>query len=272
MNFTGLAAPLSPSGLQFAADLLGVDLPTLWAVASVETLGCGFFQSRRPQILFERHVFSGRTDHRFDADQPQLSNPVAGGYDAPTSDQYVRLEDAMALDAGNPQEEATITAALESASWGIGQVMGFNAQAAVGADVRTMIDTFKQGEDAQLQGAANFIDQKVGLAAALQAQDWATFARGYNGPAFAQRGYDVKLRLAHARYSAGVLPDLHVRAIQLGLMLCQKLQPSQVDGFFGHITQTALLAFQQDEGLPPSGKPDDATVAALIARVGWAAI
>lgn len=272
MNFTGLAAPLSPSGLQFAADLLGIDLPTLWAVASVETLGCGFFQSGRPQILFERHVFSEHTNHRFDADHPQLSNLVPGGYNDPTSDQYARLEAAMALDAGNLQEEATITAALESASWGIGQVMGFNAQAAVGADVSTMIATFMQGEDAQLQGAANFIQPRDKLVAALQAQDWAAFARGYNGSAFAQRRYDVKLRLAHSRYSIGALPDLHVRAIQLGLMLRQKLQPSQVDGLFGHITQTAVLAFQQDEGLPLSGKPDDATVAALIARAGWAVI
>src|SRR5204863_9082982 len=33
---------------------------------SVETSGCGYLPDRRPKILFERHVFSRLTEHRYD--------------------------------------------------------------------------------------------------------------------------------------------------------------------------------------------------------------
>jgi peptidoglycan hydrolase-like protein with peptidoglycan-binding domain len=260
MNFVGLAAPLSPTGAQSACDALGIDLPTLWAVTSVETRSCGFFPSRRPQILYERHVFHRLTNGAFDATAPALSNPTAGGYDQPSNDQYARLEAAMALDE---------QAALRSASWGIGQVMGFNAAAAGFADVDAMVAAFLDGEDAQLDAAATFIASQ-GLAQALQGQDWAGFARGYNGPSFAVNDYDGKLRLAHARFTAGPLPDLHVRGVQMALMLLSRLDGHGIDGLFGKVTQAALVQYQRDRGLPVSGLADDATVAALVAEVGWA--
>src|SRR2546430_5941060 len=47
--------------------------------------------------------------------------------------------------------------------------------------------------------------------------DWTTFARGYNGPAFAENEYDGKLKDAHAKYR-DVLPDLAMRTGQAGLL------------------------------------------------------
>ena len=35
----------------------------------------------------------------------------------------------------------------------------------------------------------------------LKAKDWANFARGYNGPAYAKNRYDVKLAAAYAKFS-----------------------------------------------------------------------
>ena len=35
---------------------------------------------------------------------------------------------------------------------------------------------------------------------ALQKQDWATFAKLYNGPAYKKNNYDSKLANAYARY------------------------------------------------------------------------
>jgi hypothetical protein len=74
--FEGAGKPLSDAGLARAANELGVQLPALWAVMTVETKGCGFLADRRPQILFERHVFRKRTNGRFDAAAPDLSNPT----------------------------------------------------------------------------------------------------------------------------------------------------------------------------------------------------
>jgi hypothetical protein len=73
MEFAGDALPLSRERLTAAADLVGGDVNALWAAITVETLGCGFLPDRRPRILFERHIFSTRTNRHFDASHPHIS-------------------------------------------------------------------------------------------------------------------------------------------------------------------------------------------------------
>lgn len=58
---------------------------------------------------------------RFDTVAPDISGP-AGGY-GPLALQYARLEKALAL---CEQAGLGVEPALRSASWGMGQVMGFN--------------------------------------------------------------------------------------------------------------------------------------------------
>ena len=259
LNFTGLAAPLSPSCLASVAASLGVDLATVWAVISVETRGCGFMADRRPKILFERHVFSKQTGGRFDAREPGLSNPTPGGYSGSDSGEYDRLNQAMALNE---------TAALNSASWGLAQVMGFNATSVGYVDAAQMVGRFVQSEDAQLQAMQDFISGK-GLKPALRAKQWDKVALGYNGSNYAINQYDQKLAHFYARYSVGPLPDLHVRAVQMALVFNGDNNVGGVDGWFGDKAQKALLRFQGSAGLPLTGRPDDLTVAALMRRVGW---
>ena len=59
----------------------------------------------------------------------------------------------------------------------------------------------------------------------LRSRDWAAFARGYNGPAYAKNRYDQNLAGAYARYSTGPLPDLSVRAPQLYLGYLDYMNP-----------------------------------------------
>ena len=89
---------------------------------TVETKGWGFLADRRPTILFERHIFSRRTNHRFDSAYPDISNTQPGGYSKESAQEYDRLI---------ARERKDWDAALSSASWGIAQVMGFNAELAV---------------------------------------------------------------------------------------------------------------------------------------------
>ena len=110
--FRGKAIPLDQEGLADVIDRLRVHAAELWAVLNVETRGCGFLPDRRPMILSERHIFSRETQHRFDNSNPDISNQQPGGYGAGGAAQYDRLQRAAALDR---------TAALRSASWGIGQ-------------------------------------------------------------------------------------------------------------------------------------------------------
>jgi N-acetylmuramidase len=170
IDFVGSGRPFTERSVNDAAQLLGVDTHTILAITEVETAGCGFLADRRPQILFERHIFHRLTGGHFDAICPGVSAPTSGGYRKAGALQYQRLALAMQLD-----EEA----ALRSTSWGLGQTMGFNA-GMVGYDsAAAMITDFLRGEDAQLMAIARLC-KKRGLADELRAQDWTAFAHAYN--------------------------------------------------------------------------------------------
>lgn len=257
--FEGVAKPLSQQGIDAAVNHLGVAAPALWAVLTVETSGCGFLPDRRPKILFERHWFSRLTSRTFDAQAPDISNLSAGGYGAGGAFQYERLGKAIALDR---------TAALKSTSWGLGQVMGFNASKVGYSNVNALVAAAQESEDAQLLAMVNFIKQ-ANIASHLQQGDWAGFAFRYNGQDFQKNKYDLKLDLFHKRYQQGPMPDLTVRTAQMGLMLLSYGGAGFVDGWFGSNTQRALMRFQVDEGLSQSGRIDDASLDRIGSKLGW---
>ncbi|RJX33603.1 MAG: DUF3380 domain-containing protein [Desulfurivibrio sp.] len=238
-QFRDKALPLNQEGVAEAVDRLQVTVAELWAVLNVETRGCGFLADRRPMILFERHIFSRETDHRFDASHPDISNPKAGGYGAGGAAQYDRLYRALALDR---------LASLRSTSWGIGQLMGFNAEISGYAGVEEMITAMTISENHQLLGMAGEITSNR-LDRALRAHDWAAFARGYNGPEYAKNSYDTRLAAAYQKYTLGPLPDLVVRAGQIYLMYLG-YHPGSVDGISGRFTRSAMNEFQEQYGLP----------------------
>lgn len=253
--FEGKARPLSEAGLKEAAKTLKVGLPALWAVMTVETKGCGFLPDRRPLVLFERHWFHKLTKGKFAAQAPDLSQPTWGGYGRAGAFQHDRLDRAIKLDR---------RAALESTSWGLGQVMGFNAAAVGFGDVEEMVEAMCQSEDEQFRGMLGFVASN-GLAKHLKAGNWGEFARLYNGPDFQRNQYDTKLARAHARFQVGPLPDLRVRAAQLWLNFLGH-DTGGVDGWFGTNSQKAVMAFQKSNGMAVTGRLDDATLAALDQR------
>ncbi|MFL1464273.1 N-acetylmuramidase family protein [Roseococcus sp. DSY-14] len=250
-RFPSHGQPLDSRGVAEAADLLGVRAAVLWAIVTVETAGCGFLPDRRPVILFERHEFRRRTAGRFDASHPELSGPP-GGYGVPGVHQHGRLAAAMRLD---------IRAAIESASWGLGQLMGCNAALAGHADAQAMAEQFRRSENAQLVGMARFIRSR-GLDKHLRQGSWAAFARGYNGPNFGINRYDAKLGQQAAHFAANPPPDLTVRAIQL-LLSYQGFAPGRVDGRVGEQTRRAIAAFRSANLLGEGGGHDGLLVELL---------
>jgi len=263
VNFVSKALPMSRIGLATALDRLGLsagESAGLWAVFEVETAGMtqgfGFRADKRPQILFERHVFSRLTKGRFNKSNPELSGPQ-GGYGSLAS-QYVKLEAAIGISEG---AGLTAESALQSASWGIGQVMGFNHQAAGYASAKAMVEAMIEGEDAQLFGMTAFMVTNR-LDEALRARDWTKFAKMYNGPAFATNHYDVKLQAQYARFASGSTPNLEVRSVQAGLLLLG-YAPGKIDGVLGDRTRGALKGFQLAAGLPPTGELGPETYATV---------
>jgi N-acetylmuramidase/Putative peptidoglycan binding domain len=252
LEFMGGSRALSTDGFSNVANSLSVKAAEIWALLSVETSGAGFLSDRRPKILFERHFFHRLTKGKFDKKAPDLSASSAGGYGAGGAHQYDRLDRAIQLDR---------KAALQSASWGLGQIMGENFAAAGFHDVETMVAAMCDSENAQLNAVASFLKTNK-LDGPLQAHDWTTFARGYNGPAFAQNHYDTQLRGEFQKYSFGTLPDLDVRAAQVYLTFCG-FDPGQIDGVMGSRTRSALVDFQKDKKLDPTGIVTAPVLAAL---------
>ncbi len=152
-------------------------------------------------------------------------------------------------------------AALKSASWGLAQIMGENFAMAGFANVHDMVQAMISSENAQMAAFSAFLRSKK-LDRVLAIHDWTTFAKGYNGPSFAENHYDTQLQGFFSKYSTGPLPDLDVRAAQIYLTF-RGFDPHGIDGVIGSSTRSALVEFQQSAQLPGTGLPDAATLAKL---------
>jgi hypothetical protein len=251
MKFKGQGRPLNNEGMEQVFDILGVSEPEIWAVLTVETRGFGFLQDRRPQILFERHIFRRLTNGKYNAGNPDISNKNPGGY-VGGSGEYTRLEKAIGLDLEN---------ALQSTSWGIGQVMGFNYSVAGYPSIKKMVEDLVIDENSQLLAMANFIKEKK-LAGAMRCCNWTSFAYGYNGKEFKKNEYDTHLATAHAKYKI-ILPDLSLRSAQAALFYLG-FDTGPIDGFLGRRTCSALIQFQTSRNLPVTGELDEDTESKLL--------
>lgn len=194
MEFVSITTSLSPTDYEQAAALLRVPLAAIYAVAEVEASGEAFLEDTRPKILYEAHIFSRLTNHRYDSTHPNISSPTWNRrlYGPAGAHQYDRLYAAIALDR---------EAALKSCSWGMFQILGLHHQLAGHADVESFVADLCTGEAAHLRAFTHFIKSNNRLRRALEALDWTTFARLYNGPAYAANQYDIKLARAYAKHS-----------------------------------------------------------------------
>lgn len=266
MKFSGKGQPLTRAGLHRALSMLGLgpnDSAYIWTVVEVETAGLtqgfGFRVDHRPQILFERHIFRKYTNGRFDSQAPDISGP-AGGYGS-LSEQYTKLEKALALCA---KAKLGSEPALKSASWGMGQVMGFNFAVGGYKSCVKMVQSMVQSEDGQLGCMAGFLKSN-GLAEKLVKKDWVGFAKIYNGPSYWQNHYDIKLAEQYQRFASGSAPDLDMRTAQVALLFLG-YAPGKIDGIIGPRTRAAIKSFRLSAGLPAGEELDGPTYQALCKK------
>lgn len=198
-DFVGLAVRATPEDHARAAQLIGCSEHALRAVMHVETNGCGFDTAGRPKMLFEPHIFYRRLSavgaemELAEAIRLGIAYMVQGTRPYP-GDSYPSLKHAMALDR---------EAAMLSASWGIGQIMGMNCRAAGCETVQIMVEAAADSEAAQIDQMARFIAGSSALRIALCAEDWMEFADRYNGPLH-RAAYGGKLALAYASFTTVV--------------------------------------------------------------------
>lgn len=161
------------------------------AVAEVESQGGGFLANGEVKILFEAHIFDRLTKGKYRRSHPSISSAkwnrslYVGG-----AGEHRRLQKAVALDRD---------AALQSASWGRFQVMGFNYAACGYKSVQEFVNDM-QTDAGQLRAFAGYVRSR-GLADELQRLDWEGFAYGYNGSGWRENDYAGKMARAYKRYA-----------------------------------------------------------------------
>lgn len=191
-----LSKTLGQADIERAAERLGVAVAVVQAVNEVESRGRGFFDDGSPVILYERHVMYRRLPlHGVDPapwaeELPDYVNPKPGAYEGGTKE-HGRL--AVARGICEP-------CALESASWGLFQIMGFHWKALGYDSIEGFVERMSTSEAEQLEAFVRFIERDPALLYALQRRKWAAFAARYNGPAYRRNAYDLKLARAFERH------------------------------------------------------------------------
>lgn len=170
----------------------GIEFGLIQAVISVESDGSGFLLNEpnpaRPKILFEASVFYWETPKPVSQTRPDLSSRnwdrslYKGG-----SAEWGRLLDAMSFDE---------IAALKSASYGLGQVMGKNYQLAGCTSIQQLVQENFAGEYWQARHMLNYI-VNTHLLSALKERNWDGFAYGYNGSGYEENHYAERLAAAY---------------------------------------------------------------------------
>lgn len=200
MNFKGEAIRATEASIAVIAAELGVPYARLRGVIEIEAPRGPYDREGRPAMLFEPHHFYKRVraDRRDEAVRrgvAQRTRPGPGQYPA---DSYPRLAIAYEIDP---------VAALESASWGRGQIMGFNFRDAGYRSAQAMVEAAMRSETEQLR-AMGAIIREWGLVGALRRGEAEVFARRYNGAGYARDGYHTKIRAAWRKWEARPAPPV----------------------------------------------------------------
>lgn len=195
---------LSEQDLIDFANEYRMELAAIKAVNEVESSGKGFLIDGRPKILFEGHIFwqelerrnidpesYARTDNQDILYKKWTKKYYLGG-----QREYDRLQRAIHLIPGLNLTDA----ANASASWGVFQIMGFNA-IPIGYDsIDHFVGKMYQDEREHLMAFGCFL-KKNNLIVSLQNKDWETFACRYNGEGYKVNKYDEKLARAYQKYT-----------------------------------------------------------------------
>lgn len=195
---------LSDDDINMAANSLDLAPEIVRAVYKVESNGRGFIDGF-PKTLFEGHVFWARLK-KYGLDPQRLASSNRDIlYPHWTRDYYgnaVKERDRLAR-----AQMIHPAAALESASWGLFQIMGYHWENLGYSSVGEYADCMRRHERDHLQAFCEFIKHKTfrnaPLVGLLRKRDWANFAYAYNGSGYRVNRYDDKLEAAYRKYSNG---------------------------------------------------------------------
>lgn len=293
--------PKVVSACRAAATKYKVPLPTVIGIVRQESAGIYSAEvdgEAMPVIRWEGHYFYKRTEgaQRDRAVKAGLAHPKAGGVKNPGSQQgrWDRLV--------KPAMDINRAAAIESCSWGLGQVMGSHWKklgfSSAEALFRSAVNDGIEGQvDLMMRYCKGFnlIDE-------MQRGDIEGFVRAYNGPGNV-KNYSASIRkfIRQATVEYGTknqnIPDKQVDGVpvapskmkdakgatsylRLGITNDARVREAQellhrfgyaikVDGDFGPSTKEAVMAFQKEFKLQVDGMIGPETWEMLNTKRNW---
>lgn len=169
--------------LKQLADKYRIPYDNLRKVVMVESGGYGFDKKNgKILIQFEPHWFK-RLFLKWGGNLNVWQNNKVENQ----TQEWIAFNDAFSK---NP------TAAMESTSIGLPQIMGFHWKSLGFTSVGAFWDYMKASEENQLEAMLMFISLNKPMYRALQTSDWETFARLYNGAQYKKFNYAERLKNA----------------------------------------------------------------------------
>ncbi len=186
---------LTEQDFEEVAKKLGVEVAAIKAVVDIEAgkTHQGFVAPGKPLINFDLTMFR-RFATRRGVNLSKYSKSHSIIFTSSKGSQtraHRRLEAAKTINSN---------AAIEGTFWGMFQIGGFNWKKCGADNLDDFVTKMSRSERDQLDMFAEFITN-AGLLKHLQKKNWAAFARGYNGPSYARRGYHTRMASAYARHS-----------------------------------------------------------------------
>ena len=181
---------LTEEDFQIVADELGVEVAAIKAVVKIEAGPKlqGFWAPGVPVANYVQSLFNkykSKTKGRKIKDAK-----VPSGLTGYALKEWTALTNARKINAD---------AADMGTYWGMFQIGGFNYKLCGCRSVEEMVEKVCESEFSQLEMFAIFI-RNAGMLEALQKKDWTAFARKYNGPSYAKRGYHTRMAKEYANY------------------------------------------------------------------------
>lgn len=197
------SGPLTDADFCEIADSLQVEPAAIKAVVQIEAGNgrAGFYEKGRPLINYDVGLFRRMASRRgVNIVQARAAHPEAFAplniprYGSYQRAQQARLDAAMAIDS---------IAAIEATFWGMFQVGGFNWKLSGASSHEDFVRRVSRSEYDQLILFANFI-RNTGIVKHLRNKNWSGFAKLYNGPGYAARGYHTRMASAYLRYKGSL--------------------------------------------------------------------
>ena len=182
---------LTEQDFRLVAEELDVEVAAIKAVVEIEAGKAmkGFWAPGIPVINFDRTMYN-KYKWKAQSKEGAKGERVPDGLKGYALKEWTELINARKNNAQG---------ANMGTFWGMFQIGGFNYKICGCDSVDEFVKRMAYSELEQLQLFAVFI-VNTGMIENLRKKDWAGFARKYNGPSYAKRGYHTKMARAYAKY------------------------------------------------------------------------